>query len=134
MKERFKLLELRKIWRNIVKTKSREKGRTDTAEFIILIIIDSNFRVKWLPFLRQRVKKAEEPLKLRLNFISRCSKVDYLYYRRSGNTDKELSPPLWGSSDIFMFLEIKCKEKNIPHGFRIYWLNSNPLSRSGPKE
>ena len=51
------------------------KNRHDRFHF--LIIIDSNFRVKWLLFLRQGVKKAEEPLKLRYIFISRCSKVDY---------------------------------------------------------
>ena len=61
-----------------------ESGRTDTEEFIFLIIIDSNFRVKWLLFLRQRVKKAEESLKLRHNFISRCSKVDYRKPKGSG--------------------------------------------------
>ena len=30
---------------------------------------------------------AENPLKLRYNFISRCSKADYPQYRRSGNTE-----------------------------------------------
>ena len=30
---------------------------------------------------------AETPLKLRYNFISRCSKADYPYNRRSGNTE-----------------------------------------------
>ena len=30
---------------------------------------------------------AENPLKLRYNFISRCSKADYPYDRRTGNTE-----------------------------------------------
>ena len=48
------------------------------------LFIDSNFRVNWLLFLRQRVKKAEEPLKSGHNFISRCSKVDYRKPKGSG--------------------------------------------------
>ena len=30
---------------------------------------------------------SRKPLKLRYNFISRCSKADYLYARRRGNTE-----------------------------------------------
>ena len=30
---------------------------------------------------------SRKPLKLRYNFISRCSKADYPYNRRSGNTE-----------------------------------------------
>ena len=83
------------------KNEEKKKRKNRHGRFHFLIIIDSNFRVKWLLFLRRGVKKAEEPLKLRYNFISRCSKADYLYCRGMEIQRKSYHGYGNGQGDIF---------------------------------
>lgn len=58
---------------------------------------------------------AENPLKLRHNFISRCSKADYPYNRRTGNTELKSyhgygngQGDIWKIGDTFLIDLLRC--------------------------
>ena len=44
----------------------KEKGKTDTEEFIFLIIIDSNFRVKWPAFSAAESQKSRRTFEVKV--------------------------------------------------------------------
>ena len=59
---------------------------------------------------------SRKPLKLRYNFISRCSKADYLYNRRSGNTELKSyhscgngQGDIWKIGDTFLIDLLRCQ-------------------------
>ena len=78
---------------------------------------------------------SREPFEVRSNFISRCSKADYPYNRRSGNMELKSyhsygngQGDIWKMGDTFL-IDLSCCS--------VLWfpeINQNPLSRSGPKE
>ena len=77
---------------------------------------------------------SRKPLKLRYNFISRCSKADYLYNRHNRKyRTKELS--LFRQRAVW-YMEDRRNIFNRPItllGFMVSAKNQNPLSRSGLK-
>ena len=78
---------------------------------------------------------AENPLKLRHNFISRCSKADYPYNRRTGDTELKSyhgygnwQGDIWKIGDTFLIDLLRCS---------VLWLpviNQTPPSRGGLKK
>ena len=59
---------------------------------------------------------SRKPLKLRYNFISRCSKADYPYDRRSGNMELKSyhsygngQGDIWKIGDTFLIDLLRCR-------------------------
>ena len=78
---------------------------------------------------------SRKPLKLRCNFISRCSKADYPYNRRSGNTElKSYHGYGNGQGDIWKIGFARCNGPITLLVFMVFVKNQNPLSRGGLKK
>ena len=78
---------------------------------------------------------SRKPLEVGLDFISWCSKADYPYDRRSGNTELKSyhgygngQDDIWKIGETFLIDLLRCS---------VLWfsaINQNPLSRGGPKD
>ena len=71
---------------------------------------------------------SRETLKLRYNFISRCSKADYPYNRRSGNTELKSyhgygngQGDIWKMGDTFLIDLLRCSVLWFPQKIRTHF-------------
>ena len=67
-------------------------------------------------------------MKLRYNFISRCSKADYPYNRRSGNTELKSyhgygngQGDIWKIGDTFLIDLLRCSVLSFPQKIRTHF-------------
>ena len=71
---------------------------------------------------------SRKPLKLRYNFISRCSKADYPYNRRTGNTESKSyhgygngQGDIWKIGDTFLIDLLRCSVLWFPQKIRTHF-------------